>query len=356
MILACSHVFDCCRLAMRRNALVFVLVGLALTITLLSFDEVRRAPSGGLSSFEVTARPARVSFAGPENAPTAGDGDVKNLPSAGDWNEKTLPPALSHGEKIAGNDTRLVTHLRQSVLHHSNSDGHPYPFDSGPKGEHFTQSKEESRLLQDLFSNITRGFFIEAGAFNGFVYSNTLWLELERNWTGLLIEPTKSAYNSLESLQRKAWIAHSCLSDAPHPKKVIVEDRTMWTDLRRNATNVTGEDLICYPLETFLIALDVKTVDFFSLDVEGMDYGVLATIPFHIFRFEVLMVETDKGNREEILALMASKNYTHFMTTGPEDIFVPNDAKYIKLRNETDPLKSLPIDLREVANQSTRFP
>ncbi|CAG0898854.1 unnamed protein product [Darwinula stevensoni] len=195
----------------------------------------------------------------------------ENAPTAGDWYEKTLLSALNRGAKIAGNDTRLVTHLRQRILRRSNPHGHPYPFDSGPKGEHFTQSEEESQLLQDLFSNI-----------------------------------------------------------------VVVEDRSMWTDLRRNTNKVTGEDLICYPLETFLIALDVKTVDFFSLDVEGMDYGVLATIPFHIFRFEVLMVETDKGNREEILALMASKNYTHFMTTGPEDVFVPNDAKSIKLRNETD--------------------
>ncbi|CAG0898855.1 unnamed protein product [Darwinula stevensoni] len=128
---------------MRRKALVLVLVGLALTITMLSLHEVRRARRGSLLRFDVMARAARVSSAAPENAPTAGD-----------WYEKTLLSALNRGAKIAGNDTRLVTHLRQRILRRSNPHGHPYPFDSGPKGEHFTQSEEESQLLQDLFSNI----------------------------------------------------------------------------------------------------------------------------------------------------------------------------------------------------------
>lgn len=36
----------------------------------------------------------------------------------------------------------------------------------------------------------------------------------------------------------------------------------------------------CFPLYTYLKALNVKTVDYFSLDIEGAEFGVLKTIPW----------------------------------------------------------------------------
>ncbi|ESO03313.1 hypothetical protein HELRODRAFT_173599 [Helobdella robusta] len=41
------------------------------------------------------------------------------------------------------------------------------------------------------------GFFVEAGGFDGETASNTLFLEVERNWTGLLIEPDPYFYTQL---------------------------------------------------------------------------------------------------------------------------------------------------------------
>ena len=38
------------------------------------------------------------------------------------------------------------------------------------------------------------GFFIECGAQNGELISNSLFFELRRNWTGLLIEPEEEGF------------------------------------------------------------------------------------------------------------------------------------------------------------------
>jgi len=46
----------------------------------------------------------------------------------------------------------------------------------------------QSRFVDTLLSGRRDGFFIECGAADGEVYSNSLFFELERNWTGLLIE------------------------------------------------------------------------------------------------------------------------------------------------------------------------
>ena len=42
----------------------------------------------------------------------------------------------------------------------------------------------------------------------------------------------------------------------------------------------TVVDVPCLPIFTLLAALDFPTVDFFSLDVEGAELGILQTIPW----------------------------------------------------------------------------
>ena len=58
----------------------------------------------------------------------------------------------------------------------------------------------------------TGGFFIECGANDGQFRSNTLELEMERNWTGLLIEADPILGKQLLDKHRKAWVANVCAS------------------------------------------------------------------------------------------------------------------------------------------------
>ena len=49
----------------------------------------------------------------------------------------------------------------------------------------------------------------------------------------------------------------------------------------KDAPVKTVVDVDCLPLFTLLAAMDFPTVDFFSLDVEGAELGILQTIPWH---------------------------------------------------------------------------
>ena len=64
-------------------------------------------------------------------------------------------------------------------------------------------------------------FFIEAGAFDGEMKSNTLYFEMRYNWTGLLVEPNPTLVSMLVRKQRNAWILPYCLSPIKAP--VVVE-------------------------------------------------------------------------------------------------------------------------------------
>ena len=73
----------------------------------------------------------------------------------------------------------------------------------------------------------------------------------------------------------------------------------------------------CVPLYTLLLALGNPTVNWFILDIEGAEYQVLQTIPWHLVDIEMISVETDlaglimPGSRQEIIDYMKEKGYIH---------------------------------------------
>ena len=72
-----------------------------------------------------------------------------------------------------------------------------------------------------LFKNQKFGFFIEAGALDGEQLSNSLWLEKENKWTGLLVEPNPSSFKEILKKNRKCWKINTCLSTTGYRKKHI---------------------------------------------------------------------------------------------------------------------------------------
>lgn len=79
---------------------------------------------------------------------------------------------------------------------------------------------KELRVLFPRFTTSRQGFFVEAGAFDGEFMSNSLYLEFELGWKGLLVEPQKELFQALLKKNRKAWACQCCLSTQPYPHEV----------------------------------------------------------------------------------------------------------------------------------------
>ena len=72
------------------------------------------------------------------------------------------------------------------------------------------QEQQPIIINEEIFKNrIKDGFFIEAGAFDGETFSNTLFFELKQNWTGLLVEPNPDVF---QMLTVKVRYQYGCLS------------------------------------------------------------------------------------------------------------------------------------------------
>ena len=64
------------------------------------------------------------------------------------------------------------------------------------------------------------GFYVECGALDGERSSNTLYLERERGWTGLLVEMDPYFYTQLIGKSRRSWSINACLSPQPYVTQV----------------------------------------------------------------------------------------------------------------------------------------
>jgi hypothetical protein len=60
-----------------------------------------------------------------------------------------------------------------------------------------SQRGEDRWLIENVFYNKTRGFYLELGALDGLTFSNTAWLSKHADWRGLMIEANPVTYAQL---------------------------------------------------------------------------------------------------------------------------------------------------------------
>ena len=215
----------------------------------------------------------------------------------------------------------------------------------------FNQVAMVKKLLGLNKNNKRRGFFVEAGAGCGEHLSNTLYLEMKYNWTGLLVEPNPDLLELLISKHRNAWILPHCLSTTPYVE-VKNFDASMYNggilmEGKPKPSELGGRDykklpkrqhereiqVQCFPLYSVLKALNVMDVDYFSLDIEGAEFVVLKTIPWNKVNMTLLSVEINHagdvfpGTRKDIRDLPDKNGYKFKQTVVIDDFFLNVKSK-----------------------------
>lgn len=191
------------------------------------------------------------------------------------------------------------------------------------------------RIITALTRNMTGGFFVESGAHNGESMTNTLLLERSFGWKGVLIEPSVKLFSALQDKHRKAHTLRSCLSNKPSAFAAMFRDQLSWglgsvedgdisqylsdkyKEFSHPSHKIPRYHVTCYPLYSILLALNQTEVDFFSLDIEGMEMGVLAYMPWSRVNIQILLVENFMAQlwnpqSEMMRWFMESNGYTSF--------------------------------------------
>jgi hypothetical protein len=170
-----------------------------------------------------------------------------------------------------------------------------------------SQEGEDKELLK-YFSNLCEGTYLEMGALDGVLFSNSHVFHFGLKWKGLLIEASPINYgNLIKNRKNEIATVHAGVCKERKPLHWVEGKgsavggflefatpsfRQQWfsEEAIRNAQVVD-----CKPLKDLL----AETVgprfffDFFSLDIEGAEYAALASLDFDQVSFGVILVESD---------------------------------------------------------------
>lgn len=170
-----------------------------------------------------------------------------------------------------------------------------------------------SKRILEYIGNIENGFYIEAGAYDGTLQSNTRFLEEEYNWTGILIEPSPKVFLELEKNRPNNININKCLVSPWHNSNTIkgAFDNGPMSSVGniRNLKNVELIDVECDTLENILDYYDIQKIDFMTVDTEGYELEVLQGLNLLKHRPLYIMIEIYENQKTELFQFMEDMNY-----------------------------------------------
>lgn len=215
---------------------------------------------------------------------------------------------------------------------------------TGLKAASYSQWKQDLILLP-ILKQLGKGFFVESGALDGELDSNTLYYELNLGWSGLLVEPDPRYFPKIHnSVHRHAYAFNGCLSPTGNVEmmKFSAAGAAGLSSISQDGTY----DVAAQPIHSLLEAVGQHTVDFWSLDVEGSEGAVLKATDFSKVEVGVLLIEMNKNdeNNNAIREVMSREGFldighSNYDSGILDHIYI--NPKYFEKRN-------LPVPTRDV--------
>jgi FkbM family methyltransferase len=212
-----------------------------------------------------------------------------------------------------------------------------------------------SQFRQDLFvlfmlNDKKSGRFVEFGGADGVTHSNTLLLEKDYEWRGMIMEPTSSAFKELTLNRSSCALVHAAVSTESrgHVQMVLSGQISSIVGFHGNDghaqkridafDNGSVETVPVVDLSLLLQShFDEGDIDYMSIDVEGAELAILKGFDFKL-RPSLLTVEHNRRNIDlsEIEILMSAQGYVRifekcYFFTGPEAWFCRRDIFEQKL-------------------------
>lgn len=184
----------------------------------------------------------------------------------------------------------------------------------------FGKAYTDMHLLRYILTLSDQGkinnYFIEAGANNGVLQSNTCLLEWGLGWEGVLIEPSKfnAAFCTLYRSNSQVW---NCALVSDDYKELhiagtwddcVLENRSMNNGLGSGCTvehlSSNPEFISSVPAKTLTAVLEEsnapKDIGVLSLDVEGYEMEALLGLDFNKFQPKLILLEITPEKDEKI--------------------------------------------------------
>lgn len=156
----------------------------------------------------------------------------------------------------------------------------------------------EDIIIRKIFKNKKNGFFIDVGAHHPIKLSNTFYMYLFKNWTGINIDAQPKSMGSFNLLRKKDISLEKAISNKQETltfysfkkstnntfsKKHLLETNKIVKKTRIKTTTLTKV------LDKYLD--QDKKIDFVNIDVEGFDYQVIKSLNLKKYKPTLIIIE-----------------------------------------------------------------
>lgn len=179
----------------------------------------------------------------------------------------------------------------------------------------FSQAGQDEWVIQ-ILGKKKFGYFLDIGAYDGIHFSNSLLLEQNFNWSGLLVEANKINFELLQKNRPRSTNILCAISDSTGFG--VLNNLNM-------SSKIIAQETVCSPdsveqmtfTELFQKYNVPKEIDYMSLDIEGYESKALIKFPFHSHICKTLTVEHNlyidgPNNKNKIKNILLHNDYLIF--------------------------------------------
>jgi FkbM family methyltransferase len=191
----------------------------------------------------------------------------------------------------------------------------------------------EPDLIWQCFNRKTCGFFVEVGANDPQAGSQT-WLLESHGWRGVLVEPLPHLACRLRAERRHSLVVQAACGPREHPAMVEFHEAECsgHSSLRKHTIDARERYVAVHrvpmlSLDEILAEAGHPTVDFVSIDVEGLELEVLRGFDLSRHAPALLLIEDLLFNLKTHLHLCRS-GYRLVKRTGQNNWYVPRSRRF----------------------------
>ncbi len=222
--------------------------------------------------------------------------------------------------------------------------------------------EQEQELVRDFFAMRRDGFFVEVGANDPQVESQSFHLE-RTGWTGVLIEPQPDLAERLRRERKAKVFTVACSSPDRAGTTMHLHVAGAFSSFTPNlmVTGVQAERGIDVPVRTLDEILNEarapQPIDLLSIDVEGHELDVLRGFDFTRWRPRLILLEDHVTNIAKH-AFLRRQGYSLMRRTGLNGWYVPHEnAPVLSARGRFEILRKyyLALPFRKLRDMKRRL-
>lgn len=202
----------------------------------------------------------------------------------------------------------------------------------------------EDTILRILFDGIENGFYVDVGAHHPKQYSNTYYF-YKRGWRGMNIDAMPGSMEKFKKSRPRDINLEMGVSRAGGPLEYFAFNEPGLSGFSKENSNNVSADHSRYvifakvidtlPLREILDRYlpEGQTIDFLSVDVEGLDAEVLESNDWHKYAPDVVLTEAldlwrlEDVHQSSVYELLKKQGYFLFSKCFHTLIFVREDSQ-----------------------------